>query len=91
MNTTTLKFAFNQVTEPANYIVQICYNNFISTGCNSLQRQPKINFGMCTICRHYVCNAVAEQYPGYTSEEILSYKQYFWNTVRGVNDEILSR
>ena len=30
-------------------------------------------------------------YPGYTSEEILSHKQYFWNIVRGVNDEILSR
>ena len=38
-----------------------------------------------------MCNAVAEQYPGYTSEEILSHKQYFWNIVRGVNDEILSQ
>ena len=38
----------------------------------SSAKTAKINLRNWTVCRHSVCNAVAEQYPGYTSEEIMS-------------------
>ena len=46
-----------------------------------------INLRNWKICRHSVCNAVAEQYPGYFFEERVSDKQYFRSIVRGVNNE----